>query len=267
MSLAIHYNVYFHIALIVIFTIFTALVCSIPTILSSIIYYSKTEKTFFQNLRIIYPKFLLVGLIVAPNFFMLFFNPSDDAHISLGFPVTIFILSTFMSFYLLSILIWRQYIYNSATSAHKSYTMVKFLSNPVSLVFCIGLLFLFLYGILFLPTTGPSIACDEGFMTNSANCVYSTDYPATSDLHITTQKANDQMDNTYNVEIKLRSKGTATELYAIQPDGSRTPSISSVGQNISIDSVKRGEDIKIIGRLRDGSTGVAKEYTVSKGII
>lgn len=69
-------------------------------------------------------------------------------------------------------------------------------------------------------------------------------------------------DGTYDVEIVWRSEGTATEIYAIQPDGSQTPSINSVGQDIDIDAVDEGETIRVIGRLDDGSTGVVREYTV-----
>jgi hypothetical protein len=70
-------------------------------------------------------------------------------------------------------------------------------------------------------------------------------------------------DGTYDVEIVWRSEGTATEIYAIQPDGSQTPSINSVGQDIDVDNVDKGETIRVIGRLDDGSTGVVREYKVA----
>lgn len=67
---------------------------------------------------------------------------------------------------------------------------------------------------------------------------------------------------TYDVQIVWRSEGTATEIYAIQPDGSKTPSITSVGQDIDINGLDEGETIRVIGRLDDGSTGVVREYNV-----
>jgi FlaG/FlaF family flagellin (archaellin) len=71
-------------------------------------------------------------------------------------------------------------------------------------------------------------------------------------------------DGTYDVQIVWSSEGNVESLYAIQPDGSRTPSIDSVGQQITINSVDEGEEIRVIGRLSSGQTGVVRGYTVAQ---
>lgn len=84
--------------------------------------------------------------------------------------------------------------------------------------------------------------------------------PVTAGINI--QESYDAGADEYDVMIIWSSGGTVDSLYAIQPDGSRTPSITEIGQDIQINDVEEGDDIRIIGTLESGETGVIQEYTV-----
>lgn len=72
----------------------------------------------------------------------------------------------------------------------------------------------------------------------------------------------DASDQTYDVEIVWSTDGTAQTIYAVNPDGSTTARITSVGSSIEITGVEEGNTIRVVGVLDDGSKGVVQEYQV-----
>lgn len=67
---------------------------------------------------------------------------------------------------------------------------------------------------------------------------------------------------TYDIEIVWSQEGTVSSIRAVKPSGSMTPSINSIGQSITVNSVESGESIRIIGTLDDGTKGVVQEISI-----
>ncbi len=83
--------------------------------------------------------------------------------------------------------------------------------------------------------------------------------PITAGINI--QESYNVQDDTYDVTIVWSSSGTVEEIYAIEPDGSRTPAMQEVGDDIQIENVEGDESIRIMGTLSSGEQGVIQEYT------
>jgi len=83
--------------------------------------------------------------------------------------------------------------------------------------------------------------------------------PITAGINI--QESYNVQDDTYDVTIVWSSSGTVEEIYAIEPDGSRTPAMQEVGDDIQIENVEGDESIRIMGTLSTGEQGVIQEYT------
>jgi len=84
--------------------------------------------------------------------------------------------------------------------------------------------------------------------------------PVTAGVSI--QESYNVQDGTYDVRLVWSSSGTVDTIYANEPDGSQTPSISEVGESIVVEDVEPGERITIIGSRSSGETGIIQEYTV-----
>jgi flagellin-like protein len=67
----------------------------------------------------------------------------------------------------------------------------------------------------------------------------------------------------YTVTVVWSQEGTVEELHAIKPDGSTTPVMTKIGEDVNI-VAREGETIRIIGTLGDGTKGVIQEYTVGE---
>lgn len=84
--------------------------------------------------------------------------------------------------------------------------------------------------------------------------------PVTAGVNI--QESYNVQEDTYDVRITWSNGGTVSSIHAVEPDGSQTPTMDEIGQDIEIDDVESGERIRIIGTLDSGQSGVIQEYTV-----
>jgi len=84
--------------------------------------------------------------------------------------------------------------------------------------------------------------------------------PVTAGVNI--QESYNVQDDSFEVKIVWSSGGTVDTIHAIEPDGSRTASMTEVGDDIRVDSVSEGDQIRIIGTVDSGEQGVLQEYTV-----
>lgn len=71
----------------------------------------------------------------------------------------------------------------------------------------------------------------------------------------------DHTTNQYAVNIVWSQEGTVEEIHAIKPDGSTTPVMTNIGEDIQI-VASEGETIRMIGTLEDGTEGVIQSYEV-----
>lgn len=74
----------------------------------------------------------------------------------------------------------------------------------------------------------------------------------------------DQAEQTYDLEIMINSLGTTEEIYAIDESGSQTKVVKNVGQEIEVEDLDRGDEIRVIGRLSDGTDQIIQTYTVAE---
>lgn len=84
--------------------------------------------------------------------------------------------------------------------------------------------------------------------------------PITAGLNI--QESYNVQDDTYDVRIVWSSGGTADSIYAIEPDSSRTASMTEVGESITVEGLEPGERVSIMGTHSNGNIGLIREYTV-----
>lgn len=71
----------------------------------------------------------------------------------------------------------------------------------------------------------------------------------------------DPSNGEYDVSIVWTQEGTVEEIHAIKPDGSTTPVMTNIGEDITV-VADEGETIRIIGTLEDGTEGVIQSYEV-----
>lgn len=67
----------------------------------------------------------------------------------------------------------------------------------------------------------------------------------------------------YEVEIVWSSQGTVETIHAIRPDGSSTARMTGVGEEIRVNGVQEGQDLRVIGTLEDGTEQIVQSYTVA----
>ena len=65
----------------------------------------------------------------------------------------------------------------------------------------------------------------------------------------------------YIVTVVWSQEGTVEEIHAIKPDGSTTPVMTNIGDDIVVNA-REGETIRIIGTLANGEEGVRQSYEV-----
>jgi len=84
--------------------------------------------------------------------------------------------------------------------------------------------------------------------------------PITAGVNI--QESYDVNSDTYDVRIVWSSDGTVGSIYAMKPDGTQSPTMTKVGENILIKNLEQGDRINIMGSRSNGDIGVIQGYTV-----
>ncbi len=72
----------------------------------------------------------------------------------------------------------------------------------------------------------------------------------------------DATSDSYDVRIVWASEGTVERIHAVEPDGSQTPEMTDVGEELQVNNMDSGDTIRIIGTLDTGESGVIQEYEV-----
>lgn len=84
--------------------------------------------------------------------------------------------------------------------------------------------------------------------------------PTNAGLNI--QESYNVQEDTYDVRVLWSNQGNVESMYINTEDGSRSPTLSEVGDSIRMTDLEEDTVLTIIGQRSDGSTGVVREYTV-----
>lgn len=75
----------------------------------------------------------------------------------------------------------------------------------------------------------------------------------------------DQSDGTYDIKIVAPSIGTVESIHAVNSEtGIKTQKIDSAGESVVVENLDRGDELRIIGTMDDGTKQILQTYTVAE---